>query len=453
MAINLNSPDRYLLFKRVLDRLTRKFLWNRAAVTMVKLSLLLVIFCVVLSASAHSPNSRSNNHKNWDKSQLHEFRSRTTIPKTSQKASQLKDEERASYWQKIAKDIVKDHSKETENTNKAKNVIMFLGDGMGIQTVTAARMLLGDENESLAFEKFRHSGFSKTYCVDSQIADSACTATAYLTGVKTNDGMLGINAKVAFGDCVGTNDESAYTYSIAKWAQDANKSTGLVTTTRVTHASPAGVYAHSAHRDWESDYSLSRFCDPSTVKDIAQQLVHGEVGSKLNVIMGGGRREFINNTDELGVQGLRLDGRDLLSEWLNDGKQKKKLIKSRAELKSVDTKKTDYLMGLFTGSDLKFFVEGDETQPTLWEMTKTALEILSQNKNGFFLFVEGGRIDHGHHGNAANAALNEAIQFSEAIEKTREMFSEKDTLIVTTADHSHVMSISGYPVSFGVDRK
>lgn len=101
----------------------------------------------------------------------------------------------------MAKNIVK-NQKDTENKRKAKNVIMFLGDGMGIQTVTAARMLLGDENQKLAFEKFRHSGLSKTYCVTSQIADSACTATAYLTGVKTNDGMVGINAKVPYGDCV-----------------------------------------------------------------------------------------------------------------------------------------------------------------------------------------------------------------------------------------------------------
>lgn len=419
-----------------------KCLLNLRSVTMLKLPLL-VTLCVLLSTTSVLSHKNSPHPSRADPS------GSSTDPSGPQGRKWHRTPElKADYWTKMAKNIVK-NQKDTENKRKAKNVIMFLGDGMGIQTVTAARMLLGDENQKLAFEKFRHSGLSKTYCVTSQIADSACTATAYLTGVKTNDGMVGINAKVPYGDCVGTNDESAYTYSIAKWAQVAGKSTGLVTTTRVTHASPAGVYAHSAHRDWESDFSLSAHCDPSTVKDIAQQLVRGDVGSNLNVILGGGRREFMNNTvrDAQGVQGLRRDGRDLLSEWLNDGKRRKQLVKTRAQLQSVDTSRTDYLMGLFAGSDLKFFLEGDKTQPTLWEMTKKALEVLRKNKNGFFLFVEGGRIDHGHHGNQAKLALTEAVQFSEAIEKTREMFSEKDTLIVTTADHSHVMSISGYPVS------
>lgn len=359
-------------------------------------------------------------------------------------------EETRQFWRSKAKDIVTSHLA-TQNTNKAKNVIMFLGDGMGIQTVTAARILLGNENESLSFEKFPHAGAVKTYCVDAQIADSACTATAYLSGVKTNSGMIGISAKVKLSDCEGTNDESAYVDSIAKWAQAANKATGLVTTTRVTHASPSGVYAHTADRNWESDSSIPADCDSSKISDIARQLVRGDVGSKLNVILGGGRREFMNQTvtDELGVQGRRRDGLDLLSEWVNDGKKNKKLVKTRAQLMSVDSSRTDYLMGLFAGSDMKYYLEGDATQPTLWDMTKKALEVLSKNKNGFFLFVEGGRIDHGHHSNQARAALTEAIQFHEAIEQTRAMFSEKDTLIVTTADHSHVMSMSGYAVSGG----
>lgn len=359
-------------------------------------------------------------------------------------------EETRQFWRSKAKDIVTSHLA-TQNTNKAKNVIMFLGDGMGIQTVTAARILLGNENESLSFEKFPHAGAVKTYCVDAQIADSACTATAYLSGVKTNSGMIGISAKVKLSDCEGTNDESAYVDSIAKWAQAANKATGLVTTTRATHASPSGVYAHTADRNWESDSSIPAECDSSKISDIARQLVRGDVGSKLNVILGGGRREFMNQsvTDELGVQGRRRDGLDLLSEWVNDGKKNKKLVKTRAQLMSVDSSRTDYLMGLFAGSDMKYYLEGDATQPTLWDMTKKALEVLSKNKNGFFLFVEGGRIDHGHHSNQARAALTEAIQFHEAIEQTRAMFSEKDTLIVTTADHSHVMSMSGYAVSGG----
>lgn len=366
-----------------------------------------------------------------------------------------------TYWTKVAEEIVKAHADKI-NVKKAKNVILFIGDGMGIQTVTAARMLLGDENKSLSFEKFPAAGSVKTYCLDAQIADSACTATAYLTGVKNNIGVVGINGRVTLSDCEGANDETSYTDSIAKWAQTANKSTGLVTTTRVTHASPSGVYAHSPNRNWESDYCIPynncgvdeeenmTGCSASKIDDIAKQLVRGEVGSNLNVILGGGSREFFDNSvrDEMSVQGMRRDGLDLISEWRLDGKRNKQVVKTRAQLMAVDTSKTDYLMGLFgQGSHMKFFLEGDRTEPTLWEMTEKALQVLSKNENGFFLFVEGGRIDDAHHNNQARYALSEAVQFSEAIEKTGAMFSEEDTLIVVSADHSHVMSISGYPVS------
>ena len=377
-------------------------------------------------------------------------------------------EKTQEYWTKMAEAVVDEHANRTENRNKAKNIVFFLGDGMGVQTVTAARMLLGDENKKLSFEQFPYTGSVKTYCVDAQVADSACTATAYLSGVKTNDGMTGINAKVKRYDCEGHNDESAHTPSIAHWAQQAGKATGVVTTTRVTHASPSGVYAHTANRDWESDYCVQfkdcddgltvednlSGCDASKVQDISKQLVRGSVGSKLNVVLGGGRRGFFDRSvvDEQGVRGQRGDGLDLMEEWKNDGKANKKLVKTREELLAVDASKTDYLMGLFgTGSHLKYHLqaeaEGVTNEPTLWEMTQKALEVVQKNENGFFLFVEGGRIDQGHHDTYARAALRETTQFSEAIQKTRELLSEEDTLIIVTADHSHTMSVSGYPVS------
>lgn len=371
------------------------------------------------------------------------------------------------YWTKMAEDIVKQHVARPENKNKAKNIIFFLGDGMGIQSVTASRMLLGNENTKLSFEEFPYTGSVKTYCVDTQVADSACTATAYLSGVKTNEGMTGINAKVKRYDCEGHNDETAYTESIAKWAQTANKATGLVTTTRVTHASPSGLFTHTANRDWESDYCVQfkdcddgfdvddnlTGCDAQNITDISQQLIRGEVGSKFNVILGGGRRGFFDRSvqDELGVNGQRTDGLDLMAEWLNDGKQRKKLVKVRDDLLAVNANETDYLLGLFgMGSHLKYHLQAEEegvtNEPTLWEMTEKALEIVSKNENGFFLFVEGGKIDLAHHDAYARAALRETIQFQDAIRNARERFSEEDTLIIVTADHSHTMSISGYPV-------
>lgn len=404
--------------------------------------------------------------RNPDSAQCEDKRDHPDLPPL-EKRQEKANEATQQYWTDMAKKIVDEHVKRTENTKKAKNIIFFLGDGMGIQTVTASRMLLGDENKKLSFEEFPWTGSVKTYCVDYQVADSACTASAYLTGVKTNYGMTGINGRIKRYECDGQNDETAYSDSIAKWAQRANKATGLVTTTRVTHASPSGLYAHTANRDWETDYCVKykdcddgddvednlTGCDYTKIQDISQQLVRGEVGRNLNVILGGGRRGFFDNSveDELGVKGQRRDGLDLISEWANDGKKNKKVVKVRDDLLAVDAKETDYLLGLFgLGSHMKYHLQAEEegvtNEPTLWEMTEKALDIVSKNENGFFLFVEGGKIDLAHHDTYARAALRETIQFHEAIKNARERFSEEDTLIIVTADHSHTMSISGYPV-------
>lgn len=159
----------------------------------------------------------------------------------------------------------------------------------------------------MSFEKFHHSGLAKTYCLNYQTPDSACTATAILTGVKNNYGTLAVTGDVNLRNCSAQHDESNRIDSIFKYAQNAKKSTGVITTTRVTHATPAASYAHSASRYWESDVGTADGCD-----DIALQLIHGEIGANLHVVMGGGRRHFLP-TD--GNAGLRTDCRDLISEY------------------------------------------------------------------------------------------------------------------------------------------
>lgn len=199
------------------------------------------------------------------------------------------------FWTKKAEEVVKKHSERTLNKNRAKNVIFFIGDGMGVQTITATRMVLGDENKELSFEKFPYTGSVKTYCIDAQVADSACTATAYLTGVKGNYGTIGITGKKERYAC--QEDEATFTHSIAKWAQDAGKDTGFVTNTRITHASPAGLYANTANRDWENDACIKykdcddgddvadnlTGCQAENIRDIAHQLVYNDVSSKFKV--------------------------------------------------------------------------------------------------------------------------------------------------------------------------
>lgn len=135
-------------------------------------------------------------------------------------------------------------------------------------------------------------------------------------------GTIGVSGKVRRYECKAANDTTQHTESIAKWAIDAGKSIGLVTTARVTHASPAGLYAHTADRDWECNADvLQANCNDALVDDIAEQLVHGDIGRQLNVIFGGGRSKFYDrSTNNLqGHVGKRSDGKDLIQEWLNYG--------------------------------------------------------------------------------------------------------------------------------------
>ncbi|XP_055694394.1 membrane-bound alkaline phosphatase-like [Lutzomyia longipalpis] len=358
----------------------------------------------------------------------------------------------SEYWLNLGRQYVLDSINRQLNTNRAKNVVFFLGDGMSIPTQFVARMAMGGEEQQLSWEKFPFAGLSKTYCVDSQVADSACSGTAYWSGIKANLGTLGVNARVPFGDCYAALDAATHTESIAKWAMDAGKSVGIVTTAKVTSASPAAAYAHVSNRFWENDSNIrATGCDPNMIDDIAKQLILGPIGCRLNVILGGGRGNMRDSKipDEEGGFGERNDSRDLISEWLNDGRPNKRYVWNRHDLLNLPYD-TESLLGLFESGDMQFYLESLDrrslmTEPTLEEMTRVAINVLKKNQNGFFLFVEGGKIDHGHHYTLARTASAETVEMHKAVQAAREVLNEDDTLIVVTADHSHALSISGYP--------
>lgn len=242
---------------------------------------------------------------------------RATMPPIQFVAPDL--ERDGDYWMNVGQETLQMQLQKNQlNRNVARNVIMFLGDGMSIPTLAATRIYMGGEEKSLPFEKFPYAGLSKTYCANTQVADSACTATAYLGGVKANYATIGVTAGVALNDCVGENNTDHHVDSIAKWAQDASMATGLITTTAVTHASPAGVYAHTANRNYQNDQELlNEGGDPDVCVDIARQMISSEVGQKLNVIMGGGRRDFLPTytLDSDKEPGHRGDDRDLIQQW------------------------------------------------------------------------------------------------------------------------------------------
>lgn len=164
----------------------------------------------------------------------------------------------------------------------------------------------------------KNIAFFQTYCVDSRVPDSACAGTAFLTGVKSNLGTVAMHPTVKRGDCVATSDKVKQLESIAKWALDAGKVVGFATTSRVTAGSSAALYGHSADARWENDADVTAAgCNPAEVRDIAYQLIHGEVGKRFTVIFGGGRKNFIPSTatDASGARGLRADGKNLIEEW------------------------------------------------------------------------------------------------------------------------------------------
>ncbi|XP_062411953.1 intestinal-type alkaline phosphatase [Sardina pilchardus] len=359
------------------------------------------------------------------------------------------EEEDARFWNVKGKEALLTALEIKPNLHTAKNLILFLGDGMGVTTVTAARILKGQmagktgEETSLAMDTFPYLALSKTYNVDQQMPDSAGTATAYHCGVKANYGTLGITAAARLGNCASVKGTEVK--SVLHRARMAGKSVGIVTTTRVQHASPAASYCHSADRGWYSDKELKEDNVVGDCKDIAYQLVHN---TDINVILGGGRSYMLPqetpDPEDKSLNGSRLDKVNLIDEWLKN-KQNAHYVWNKSQLDAVDEEKTDYLMGLFEPKDTDYEIYRNKaTDPSLTEMVEKAIKILRKNPKGFYLFVEGGRIDHGHHGNSAKRALTEAVEFDNAIAKAAELTSVMDTLSVVTADHSHVFSFGGY---------
>lgn len=360
----------------------------------------------------------------------------------------------ATEWFSSGKAAVQKNKQVKPNTGKAKNVILFVGDGMGIATVTAARILDGQqrgidgESHRLSFEQLPYSAFSVTASANQQTSDSAPTGTALVAGIKTNDGAISVDQTIQRKepDAAITAQKSVVT--ILEQAEQRGLSTGIVTTTRVTHATPAVNYAHISDRDWEADSDLPA---GATVKDIARQLIEFPHGNGIEVVFGGGRAYFMPDTqtdpEYPSVRGRRKDGRDLIGSWQNKYKNGA-YVWNQQGFDALDVKKTERVLGLFQPSHMRYSADRSldaAGEPSLAEMTAKAIGILQKNKKGFYLMVEAGRIDHGHHAGNAYRALNDAIALSEAVKVAREMTNDKDTLIIVTADHSHTFTIAGYP--------
>lgn len=309
----------------------------------------------------------------------------------------------------------------------AKNAILFIGDGMGLAQVTAARIFQKNARDGqLTLDTLPHTALVRTYSSDRAVTDSAAAGTAMASGFKTGIGR------------VGQTDDDVARETILEAAKAAGKSVGIVTTTGVTHATPACFYAHVKSRGRETE--------------IAEQLVDG---AWVDVVLGGGREFFMPRemTDpESGDTGKRRDERDLLAEAREKGYE---IVMKQEEFDALAEKVdrgefSGKVMGLFSDGTLSYEVsrENDKWgEPSLAELTELAIDLLSKNPNGYVLMVEGGKIDHASHSSQPHLMVTELLAFDQAIAKALELTgSNNDTMLVVTADHeTGGLTVNGYP--------
>ena len=335
---------------------------------------------------------------------------------------------------------------------QAKNVIVFLGDGMSLTTVAAARILEGQragapgEENLLSWEHFPATAFAKTYNTDAQTPDSAGTMTAIASGVKTHMGAIGVSAGKRT-DCADSLGKPVLSW--LQLADGAGLGTGIVTTARLTHATPAATYAHSPERNWEANVPAQ--AQAEGCRDIAQQLLDASrYGRGPQVLLAGGRSYFtptgVADPEYPQQHGRRTDGRNLINEWQSANPAGRYVWNKEQFLAQAAT--APAVLGLFEPDHMQY--EHDRPndgagEPSLAEMTRAAIANLSRNDKGFVLLVEGARIDHANHAGNAYRALSDTIALSDAVRAAVEATDERETLIIVTADHSHTLNFVGYP--------
>ncbi|WP_017930885.1 alkaline phosphatase [Robiginitomaculum antarcticum] len=322
-------------------------------------------------------------------------------------------------------------------SKKPKNVILFIGDGMGVSTITAARIYEGQslgksgEEHSLFFETFPNVALVKTYNIDAQVPDSAGTASAINTGLVTGRGAINVQPGNLSAGC--TSETQPGPVKIMDLAEASGMSTGVVSSASITHATPAAVYAHAGSRGFEGYDNLSEEALKNGCADIARQLVM----SKVDVAYGGGRRFFTADK--------RKDNADLTREWSARG-DNFVYVDTAEDFTLLDPSESQQVLGLFANSHLPYHVDRkDGVDPSLTELTVSAIDNLDGRGAGYFLMVEGGRIDHAHHGTNAFRALTDTVELASAVRAAYERTDPNETMILVTADHSHVFTIAGYP--------
>ncbi|MES2015117.1 MAG: alkaline phosphatase [Pseudomonadota bacterium] len=356
----------------------------------------------------------------------------------------------------LAAALLLSYAATAQASGEAKNIIFFLGDGMGPTTVTASRIYKYGEDGSLQMDKLERTARIKTYSNDAQTTDSAPSMAAYMTGVKMNNEVISMsadtvaiaptkdgNGNLGINNCAATGNGTA-AQTILELAKSKGKAVGSITTTELTHATPAATFSHICNRN--AQFAIAAQVVPAGAG------YNAALGDGVDVLMGGGRNHF-TPFDSVTNKAGRADGRNLLAELAAKGYT---VAATKADMLAAPTNKK--FIGLYSSkSHLEYELDRSATpplgegatQPSLAEMTTKAMDILGQNAGGYFLMVEGGRIDHALHGTNAKRALADTIAFDDAIKAALDKARLTDpnltnTLIVVTADHDHTLAFNGY---------
>ena len=342
-----------------------------------------------------------------------------------------------------------------------KNVIFFLGDGYGVVPMTAARIYAAGEDGELTLDTFPETAFVKTYSLDAQVTDSAPSMAAYMTGVKTRNEVLAMNGDTlavapgkdaatgvgsAVNNCPTTGNGAAAT-TLLELAIAAGRATGVVTTARLTHATPGATYAHVCHRN--AEYEIARQAVPGGAG------FNAALGTGVDVLMGG-ISQYWRPYEVASNPAGRPDGRDLVAELQAKGYT---FVSDLATFNAAPTAAGTKLIGLYdfakAEGHMSYELDRDPArEPSLAEMTSKSIDILAKRDKGYFLMVEGGRIDHALHSTNAARGLADAKAFDDAIKAAIAKVkltdpSLQNTLIVVTADHDHTMVMNGYAAITG----
>lgn len=314
----------------------------------------------------------------------------------------------------------------------AKNIIFMCPDGMGISNVTATRIFKnGPNGNRLALESLEVIGHQATHSADSTVTDSAAAATAWAIGQKANNGEISCTRNEETGDCTGAPK------TVLELAKEMGKATALVVTSQISHATPAAFGAHAGNR----------YCG----EEIARQYIE-ETG--VDVVLGGGVY-YTNDASSrcpwaASLPGTGMGQGGIIASALSNGYT---LVETKSEMDALtnETKVLGLFKGFSEGKTVEYFrVDGTvypADEPTLAEMTGAALDILDNDKDGFFLMVEGSQIDWEDHANNDIGMIAETLGFDAAVEVVRDWLQKgnnaQHTLVIIAPDHD----TSGYAIN------